>query len=226
MAACSPALGVPARLPRGRLMTIGQRQSGTAHEQASPFPFQGDRPDAGARRPDLRAPARRLGRRLSSRSRNLEDEGFGGERHGSDFQNLHRNKRSIAIDLKKPEGVAILKTLVAERRCPGRELPARCEIPPRHRLRDAESRQQATRLCQHLGLRPGRALSRPAGLRSDRAGHGRADGDHRRTRAKGRCALESPWPISAPGSSPHKASSSRCSSARNRARASGCIPRC
>jgi crotonobetainyl-CoA:carnitine CoA-transferase CaiB-like acyl-CoA transferase len=44
---------------------------------------------------------------------NPEDEGFGGERHGSDFQNLHRNKRSIAIDLKKPEGVAILKELVA-----------------------------------------------------------------------------------------------------------------
>jgi len=42
------------------------------------------------------------------------DEGFGGERHGSDFQNLHRNKRSIAIDLKQPEGVAILKQLVKD----------------------------------------------------------------------------------------------------------------
>ncbi len=41
-----------------------------------------------------------------------EDEGFGGERHGSDFQNLHRNKRSIAINLKAPEGTAILKSLV------------------------------------------------------------------------------------------------------------------
>jgi formyl-CoA transferase len=41
-----------------------------------------------------------------------EDEGFGGERHGSDFQNLHRNKRSIAINLKTPAGVAILKELV------------------------------------------------------------------------------------------------------------------
>src|SRR5512142_2469756 len=40
------------------------------------------------------------------------DEGFGGERHGPDFQNLHRNKRSIAIDLKQPQGVAILKELV------------------------------------------------------------------------------------------------------------------
>ncbi|HXS40140.1 MAG TPA: CoA transferase [Stellaceae bacterium] len=42
------------------------------------------------------------------------DEGFGGERHGPDFQNLHRNKRSIAIDLKQPQGVAILKALVKD----------------------------------------------------------------------------------------------------------------
>ncbi len=45
---------------------------------------------------------------------NPEDDGFAAERHGSDFQNLHRNKRSIAIDLKKPEGVAILKALVKD----------------------------------------------------------------------------------------------------------------
>jgi crotonobetainyl-CoA:carnitine CoA-transferase CaiB-like acyl-CoA transferase len=38
---------------------------------------------------------------------------LGGPRHGSDFQNLHRNKRGIALDLKQPEGVAILKQLAA-----------------------------------------------------------------------------------------------------------------
>jgi len=37
------------------------------------------------------------------------DAGLGGDRHGPDFQNLHRNKRSITLDLKKPEGLAILK---------------------------------------------------------------------------------------------------------------------
>jgi formyl-CoA transferase len=42
------------------------------------------------------------------------DAGLGGDRHGPDFQNLHRNKRSITLDLKKPEGLAILKRLVAE----------------------------------------------------------------------------------------------------------------
>jgi crotonobetainyl-CoA:carnitine CoA-transferase CaiB-like acyl-CoA transferase len=34
-------------------------------------------------------------------------------RHGFDFQNLHRNKRSITLDLKTPGGVEILKKLVA-----------------------------------------------------------------------------------------------------------------
>jgi crotonobetainyl-CoA:carnitine CoA-transferase CaiB-like acyl-CoA transferase len=41
------------------------------------------------------------------------DAGLGGERHGPDFQNLHRNKRSLTLNLKAPEGVAIMKRLVA-----------------------------------------------------------------------------------------------------------------
>jgi crotonobetainyl-CoA:carnitine CoA-transferase CaiB-like acyl-CoA transferase len=40
------------------------------------------------------------------------DAGLGGERHGPDFQNIHRNKRSITLNLKEPQGVAILKRLV------------------------------------------------------------------------------------------------------------------
>jgi crotonobetainyl-CoA:carnitine CoA-transferase CaiB-like acyl-CoA transferase len=40
-----------------------------------------------------------------------EEDGLGGSRHGPDFFNLHRNKRSIALNLKTPEGVAILKKL-------------------------------------------------------------------------------------------------------------------
>ena len=34
-----------------------------------------------------------------------------GSRHGSDFQNLHRNKRSLTLNLKDPDGIAILKRL-------------------------------------------------------------------------------------------------------------------
>ena len=39
------------------------------------------------------------------------DDGFG-PRHGSDFQNLHRNKRSITLNLKDQRGVEVLKRLV------------------------------------------------------------------------------------------------------------------
>ena len=36
-----------------------------------------------------------------------------GSRNGPDFQNLHRNKRSITLNLKDPEGITILKRLAA-----------------------------------------------------------------------------------------------------------------
>jgi crotonobetainyl-CoA:carnitine CoA-transferase CaiB-like acyl-CoA transferase len=35
-------------------------------------------------------------------------------RHDPDFQNLHRNKRAMALDLKNPEGIAIFKKMVAK----------------------------------------------------------------------------------------------------------------
>ena len=41
-------------------------------------------------------------------------KGLGGERHGPDFQHVHRNKRGITLNLKKPEGLALFKRLVAQ----------------------------------------------------------------------------------------------------------------
>jgi crotonobetainyl-CoA:carnitine CoA-transferase CaiB-like acyl-CoA transferase len=35
-------------------------------------------------------------------------------RHDPDFQNLHRNKRGMALDLKNPDGIAIFKKMVAK----------------------------------------------------------------------------------------------------------------
>jgi formyl-CoA transferase len=42
----------------------------------------------------------------------LGDDGFGA-REGSDFQNLHRNKRSLTLNLKEARGVEVLHRLVA-----------------------------------------------------------------------------------------------------------------
>jgi len=42
----------------------------------------------------------------------LESDTMGGPRHGPDFQNLHRNKRAITLNLKEKEGVEIFMKLV------------------------------------------------------------------------------------------------------------------
>jgi crotonobetainyl-CoA:carnitine CoA-transferase CaiB-like acyl-CoA transferase len=41
-------------------------------------------------------------------------DGMGGNRHGFDFQNLHRNKRSMTLNLRDPEGVAVFKRLARD----------------------------------------------------------------------------------------------------------------
>ena len=41
-------------------------------------------------------------------------DGMGGNRHGFDFQNLHRNKKSITLNLREPDGVAVFKRLAQD----------------------------------------------------------------------------------------------------------------
>src|ERR1700716_2695768 len=42
------------------------------------------------------------------------DEDGTGERHGFDFQNIHPNKRSLTLNLKHPDGHAVLLRLVED----------------------------------------------------------------------------------------------------------------
>jgi formyl-CoA transferase len=42
------------------------------------------------------------------------DQSLGGAKDAPDFQNLHRNKRSLSLDLKRPEGLALFKKLVTQ----------------------------------------------------------------------------------------------------------------
>src|ERR1700693_1783490 len=41
-----------------------------------------------------------------------EPDTWAGARHGPDFQNLHRNKRSMTLNLKEKEGLAIFREMV------------------------------------------------------------------------------------------------------------------
>jgi len=43
-----------------------------------------------------------------------EGEGMGGPRHGPDFQNIHRNKRGMTLNLKSADGMDIFRRLVAQ----------------------------------------------------------------------------------------------------------------
>jgi crotonobetainyl-CoA:carnitine CoA-transferase CaiB-like acyl-CoA transferase len=51
------------------------------------------------------------------------NQGLGGSRDGPDFQNLHRNKRSITLNLKPREGVALFYEMAKRADVGRRELP-------------------------------------------------------------------------------------------------------
>ena len=108
-----------------------------------------------------------------------QGEDVTGRRDGFDFQNLHRNKRTIQLesqDAGRPRGVHEARRA---RRRDRREHARGGEAPAQGFVRRRAQSQPAHRLRQHQRLRPDRALRQARGRRSDRAGHGRAHVDHR-----------------------------------------------
>ncbi len=83
----------------------------------------------------------------------------GGPREGFDFQNLHRNKRSMTLNLKSKEGRAAF--LQHGRRRPtwwSRTSGPTSSSGSKIDYKDLAQGQPAHRLRQHLRLRPDRAL--------------------------------------------------------------------
>ena len=117
-----------------------------------------------------------------------DGEDVAGNRHGFDFQNLHRNKRAMTINLKSPEGHAAFMRLVKGADIIVENMRAQVK----HRLKvaydDVKDGEPSYRLRQHQRVRADRAVWASRRRGSDRAGHGRADVDHRACRARGRCA--------------------------------------
>ena len=117
----------------------------------------------------------------------LEDGGgeqLGGPRHGSDFQNLHRNKRAMSLNLKNPEGLEVFRRLVEKADVVVENF--RPDVKAKLGIDYESVRKINPRIVygSHFRLRPGWPLSQAPGLRSDRARHGRADVDHRRARRR------------------------------------------
>ena len=121
--------------------------------------------------------------RIEARPQDSE-RAMSGRRHGSDEQNLHRNKRSLCLDLKSPRGREVLDRLV--RRSDVVVENFRADVKERlglgyERLRAINPRVV---LASISGFgQDGPYADRP-GRRPDRAGPERPDVDHRRARPR------------------------------------------
>ena len=95
---------------------------------------------------------------------------LGGPRLGSDFQNLHRNKKSITLNLKAPEGLKLFKRLVEK----ADVVVENYRPDVKHRLgwitnRSAPSTRVWCTAAFPVSARTGRMTAAPASTRSPRA---------------------------------------------------------
>ena len=113
------------------------------------------------------------------------------EKPSPDALNLHRNKRSLIVDLKQDEGRRLLHRLVEGADVLVENMRPRLQPPlarrTRLRLADDLSHQSANRHGLDLGLWSRRTLRRARRCRSDRSGIGRHD-ERDRTAGSGACS--------------------------------------
>ncbi len=109
---------------------------------------------------------------------------MGGARHGFDFQNLHRNKKSMTLNLKSAEGHAIFMKLAAK----ADVIVENYRSDVKHRLKvDYDTVAKINPRIIYGSIagfgQSGPDAARP-GVDQIAAGHGRPDVDHRRARPR------------------------------------------
>ncbi len=170
------------------------------NDRTPALPHQGSRPHRASCRPDGGAAACRLGRRRD------QDRTAAGARQ----QYRCDGRQPPRLRLPEPASQqAIADPQPEEPRRPRdlhearqgcrrgrRELSFRREVPAEGRLRDGGQGQSAHRLRLDRGLWPERPRRGASRRRPDRAGHGRADVDHRRAGPRARCGSASRSPTS------------------------------
>ena len=111
-------------------------------------------------------------------------DAMGGSRHGFDFQNLHRNKQAITLNLKSKEGHAIFMKLAKK----ADVIVENYRSDVKYRLKvDYDSVKKVNPKIVYGSIagfgQHGPDAARP-GVDQDRPGHGRPDVDHRRARPR------------------------------------------
>ena len=128
------------------------------------------------------------------------DDTLGGQ-EGSDYQYTHRNKRSITLNLKEPEGIAVLKKLVETADVLLENF--RPDVKTRLGI-DYETLSKINPRLVYASIsgfgQTGPVRHAPR-LRPDRAGHGRAHVGDRACRARPAARRHSRSPICAAASS-------------------------
>jgi crotonobetainyl-CoA:carnitine CoA-transferase CaiB-like acyl-CoA transferase len=88
----------------------------------------------------------------------VPDDKPGGSSQFADYQNTHRNKRSVTLNLKHPEGKALFMEMVKQADVVIEKLSPQRQVQARDRLRITAQSESAHHLGKRIGLRAGRSL--------------------------------------------------------------------